>query len=322
MKKGFTLVELLAVIVILAVILVIAIPQVLKVVDNSRLNAYIKNEEMVLKAVDVYASRNTGELPGEIGGTIELSIKYLVTEGLLTDITNPYNKNEDCNGYVTITKISDTEYDYTSHLKCGLNIYSSSDDGLVGHWKLDGNTFDYSINNNHGINYNSIPTKNRFGTKNKSMSFNGVDSSIEIDSLKYKFEDTDNFSILMWAQWFDSNRSFCTYRFHLSRSQFRTRGTTDMRINSNINDSNWYHVAVVYNGSYHEKTLNIYINGEHIESISSEGSPLSSYHYTGLTIGRTKHGGGIWSNVNKDDIRIYNRALLETEIKQIYNSQK
>ena len=137
MKKGFTLIELLAVIVILAVILVIAIPQVLKVVDNSRINAYIKNEQMVLKAVDLYVSRNTGELPGEVGSTTEVSINYLVENGMLTEITNPYNKNEDCTGYVTIMKLSDTEYDYTPHLKCGLDINNSSDDGLVAHYKFD-----------------------------------------------------------------------------------------------------------------------------------------------------------------------------------------
>ena len=137
MKKGFTLVELLAVIVILAVILVIAIPQVLKVVDNSRINAYIKNEEMVLRAIDLYVSRNTGSLPGEIGSTTEVSINYLVTNGMLTEIKNPYNKNEDCAGYVTIMKLSDTEYDYTPHLRCGLDINDSSDDSLVLHYKFD-----------------------------------------------------------------------------------------------------------------------------------------------------------------------------------------
>ena len=137
MKKGFTLVELLAVIVILAVILVIAVPLVLKVVDNSRLSAYLKNEQMVLKALDLYVSRNTGELPGEVGSTTEVSINYLVSNGMLTEIINPYNKNEDCTGYVTIMKLSDTEYDYTPHLRCGLDIHNSNDDGLVLHYKFD-----------------------------------------------------------------------------------------------------------------------------------------------------------------------------------------
>ena len=39
-KKGFTLVELLAVIVILAVILVIAIPRILDVIDSSKLSSF------------------------------------------------------------------------------------------------------------------------------------------------------------------------------------------------------------------------------------------------------------------------------------------
>ena len=40
MKKGFTLVELLAVIVILAVIALITIPAVMKMIDNATTNSY------------------------------------------------------------------------------------------------------------------------------------------------------------------------------------------------------------------------------------------------------------------------------------------
>ncbi len=161
MKKGFTLIELLAVIVILAVILVIAISQVLKVVDNSRISAYLKNEQMVLKAIDLYVSRNTGSLPGEIGSTTEVSINYLVSNGMLTEITNPYNKNEDCTGYVTIMKLSDTEYDYTPHLRCGLDIHSSSDDGLVLHYKFD--DFQEPTENLVDINNVSVIGGNNYG---------------------------------------------------------------------------------------------------------------------------------------------------------------
>jgi prepilin-type N-terminal cleavage/methylation domain-containing protein len=52
MKKGFTLVELLAVIVILAVILAIAIPGISGIIKNSTMSSFESDAKMLLKAVD------------------------------------------------------------------------------------------------------------------------------------------------------------------------------------------------------------------------------------------------------------------------------
>lgn len=51
-KQGFTLVELLAVIVILAIILAIAIPSITGLVANTRRNAFESNVKMVIKGID------------------------------------------------------------------------------------------------------------------------------------------------------------------------------------------------------------------------------------------------------------------------------
>lgn len=56
-KKGFTLVELLAVIVILAVLIVIAMPSVLQIMENSRRSAFETEVKSYLKAAQTqYAS--------------------------------------------------------------------------------------------------------------------------------------------------------------------------------------------------------------------------------------------------------------------------
>ncbi len=52
MKKGFTLVELLAVIVILAIILAIAIPAITSLINNAKINAFESDAKMVLKAIE------------------------------------------------------------------------------------------------------------------------------------------------------------------------------------------------------------------------------------------------------------------------------
>ena len=51
-KKGFTLVELLAVIVILAIILAIAIPSITGIIENQRKSAFESNIKMIIKGIE------------------------------------------------------------------------------------------------------------------------------------------------------------------------------------------------------------------------------------------------------------------------------
>lgn len=48
-KKGFTLIELLAVIIILSVLMLIAVPGILKLMDNSKQNAFVTQAQMIYK---------------------------------------------------------------------------------------------------------------------------------------------------------------------------------------------------------------------------------------------------------------------------------
>lgn len=59
LKKGFTLVELLAVIVILAVILAIAIPNVLTIIENARVDALRSTAGMMIKAAEIHVAQNS-----------------------------------------------------------------------------------------------------------------------------------------------------------------------------------------------------------------------------------------------------------------------
>ncbi len=57
-KKGFTLIELLAVIVILAIISLIATPLVLKIINNSKINASVESVKTYLSAVELSLSND------------------------------------------------------------------------------------------------------------------------------------------------------------------------------------------------------------------------------------------------------------------------
>jgi len=134
---GFTLVELLAVIVVLGVILAIAIPNVLNIIEKARIDAIIKNEEMMVNAAKKYLVSNTNILPVNVGNTIEVTLDSLKTNRLIDSIKNPRN-NQECNGYVLVTKIGTNEYDYSPQLNCVDNTRgNSSSDKLVAYYKFD-----------------------------------------------------------------------------------------------------------------------------------------------------------------------------------------
>jgi prepilin-type N-terminal cleavage/methylation domain-containing protein len=120
-NKGFTLIELLAVIVVLAIVLIIAVPAIGRVIENSRRQAYLNNEKMMEKAARSYMIKNLTLLPKEIGDKNTVLLSDLVKANVIENIKDPKDKDNNCDGYVEIKKVSDDKYNYNPYLKCGEN---------------------------------------------------------------------------------------------------------------------------------------------------------------------------------------------------------
>lgn len=114
-EEGFTLVELLAVIVILGIILAIAIPSVGGIVDRAQGNANEAEQELVIDAARLYftAGKDSAgtELTadGALATETEVTVSELVAAGFLED------RGEDgiVNGKVTRTQSETTNtYSY------------------------------------------------------------------------------------------------------------------------------------------------------------------------------------------------------------------
>ncbi len=89
-KKGFTLVELLAVIVILSLVLVIAVPSVNKYIKQSKEKAYDAQISTIIEAAQAYASTNLELLPNRENISVKVTLGQLKSSGLIKEeVKNP-----------------------------------------------------------------------------------------------------------------------------------------------------------------------------------------------------------------------------------------
>lgn len=112
-KKGFTLVELLAVIVILSIILVIAVPSVNRYIKQSKEKAYKVQISELLDAVESYANMNNEILPENDDEVIKITLGQLKIEGIVrNDTKNPYNDKFFDDALTFIIKKKGNRYTY------------------------------------------------------------------------------------------------------------------------------------------------------------------------------------------------------------------
>jgi hypothetical protein len=194
--------------------------------------------------------------------------------------------------------------------------------GLVAYYPLNGNLNDESGSGFHGVNNNAISTTDRKNINGRALFFNGIDAYatiphpqignlINVATISYWFYTVDtikhtNYIISKGEVPAMNNWKFSCYYNYLDY---------DLRTNSAYCGdlaycllNRWYHIVLVKDiNSY-----SFYINGtyKHKLEITKDISNTQDLYIGGNPYGYFK--GKI------DDIRIYNRALSETEITQLY----
>jgi prepilin-type N-terminal cleavage/methylation domain-containing protein len=340
-KNGFSLVELLAVIVMLAIILSITAPSITNIIQNTSLKSFIMNEEMMVRASKEYLSMKDNLLPSNVGDTIEIKLSLLQSEKLISSIPNPWDKDDICDGYILITKLGPNNYDYTPYLKCSSNYKANGyvEDGLAVSWKLDGNVYDYTPNNNLGVMYNSFSTVNRFGMDNKALGFNGPSNFVDTN-YDYSLDYNGGTTFYLWVKFSTINTEGKvknifgknSWEYLLSQvdnkiqfTQWASAGEYAIRLTSNINleANKWYNIALVYNGL--EKRAYLYVDGKLDSSNLTIASSFANNNES-LKLGRGYPDIGAAASTfftgTIDNFCIYNRALSLFEINLNYNVDK
>ncbi len=90
MKRGFTLIELMAVIVVLGIIATISIISVDKIIKDNKETTYNAQVATIEDAARTWGVKHIKELPDEDGKSISVPLLYLKNDGIIaSDFKNP-----------------------------------------------------------------------------------------------------------------------------------------------------------------------------------------------------------------------------------------
>lgn len=203
--------------------------------------------------------------------------------------------------------------------------------GLIAYYPLDGNASDLSGNNNNGtINGGISVTADRKNIAGKAFLFNGFDSYILIPPSSTLNSITAQ-SDATFTCWFKTD-SWNNVGGHISKNN----NGNDLHYRFLINETGtllqveqpyaygnypalaanrWYHFAAVKSGN----TARFYLDGTLINETAMLNDHWASDFNTNLEIGRDAHGPVEYTRGAFDEIRIYNRALSQSEIQLMKN---
>ena len=116
-NKGFTFVELLAVILMIGILLTIAVPTVTSLLSKGTNDYYHSLEDNMVIATRDYTTDYRTILPRKINDTTTIDLSELVNNQYIDKINDKDGKK--CEGKVTIKKIAKNNYEYHSCLTCG-----------------------------------------------------------------------------------------------------------------------------------------------------------------------------------------------------------
>ena len=201
--------------------------------------------------------------------------------------------------------------------------------GLVAYYPFNGNTIDESGNNNNGLNYGATLTMDRFYNSNSAYYFNGSNSYINVTHSS-SIQPTTGLTLSAWVMFYRLDYTSCllgkgydntagyyglwydsTYQCINFQMNFPNNSQNNVSLCTTLQYNTWYHITGTFDGS----TMNIYFNGQFYNSLNVSGTLGSNY--ADLKIGR--NASGHFFNGNLDDIRIFNRAITDNEVLQLYN---
>jgi len=220
-------------------------------------------------------------------------------------------------------------------------------DGLVGWWPFNGNANDESGNGNDGVVNGATLTEDRFGLASNAYNFDGISNCIDVQhsSSLSIFGSQSASSISLWCYTeLNQPADLINKGFHSGVASFGNKYlslTNDAvgyqytlydfsTLNSvrppdgYLNTQQWYHMLIV-----RDANIKVYVNGIDVTTSANDAGWSTNYN---LVLDNTNMSFGCRNNKDNnnvpyqnlfytgkiDDIAIYNRALTEQEIQNLY----
>jgi uncharacterized protein (TIGR02145 family) len=209
--------------------------------------------------------------------------------------------------------------------------------GLVGNWGFNGNANDQSGNGNNGTVNGATLTTDRNGNANSAYSFDASQNSkislplqqsgITSYSISAWFKTTSEFSAILAGR-IALDQAGLTLLIHGGKVFYFVDGgniQTGKLTTANYNDNQWHHVVGIYNGTpgiIDPNQFSIYVDNLLVSQTNIVNGYVTAYspinNGTNLLLG--VWGQGYDFNGKIDDLSIFNRALTQSEITQLYSS--
>ncbi len=208
--------------------------------------------------------------------------------------------------------------------------------GLVGYWNFNegqGN----KVNDGSGggvqgtLSGTALPNWTS-GKSSGALNFNGSSSFVDTN-VDYSWSLTDSFSMSAWVKSTEGSGNLDSivskvsweYTFYkngntIGFNYWNSGGGDVITMSGTVaNDGNWHHAVVTYDGSV--TTGKLYIDGSLVATDSANAGVLQNRaETTKIGEGYSWGQGDGFMNGSIDEVRIYNRALSQSEISRLYTS--
>jgi len=328
-QKGFTLIEVMLVVAMIAMLASMTIP-----ISFGSLKKQSVEEESS-KLLGILRQTQAKSMEGRddsLWGVYFTPESYTVFKGNSYEEREPvYDEVFELFSDINVAGAPEIVFDYQ-----GIPIIK----GLVGHWTMNegegGVAHDLSGNDNHGTLVNGPTWAN--GKAGEALDFDGASDYIAISDSEATTSNlaiTGAITLSAWVKLNDMTSEVIMGRGSGTGSAGNYgyvlmvyNGSVVLNMHSNTavyalgsvlaTDSNWHFITATWDGTMNTNGVKIYIDGtlsrQGTSTISVMGQPVYQFRI-GVSSSSLAYVNGLI-----DDVRIYNRALTEDEVRLIYES--
>jgi hypothetical protein len=205
-------------------------------------------------------------------------------------------------------------------------------ESLVAYYPLDGNTKDESGNGNDGEAKGATLADDRHGNSNSAYAFDGVDDFLNVDSSS-SLKITGDITLSVWVKFIEGgagNPRMISHGGKQNGWELLSGKTAGSRVaffhggnkhrpedGTFKDDDSWVHILALKK----ESEVSLFVNGVK-KQIETSGEPKQVDFSPSLNIGRSSDHDNDYFKGSIDDVRIYNRALTEEQVKALYEWEK